>query len=401
MPTGPGVYLFKNASDKLLYVGKSKSIRSRVRSYFAPPIGLSVKTSKLVSQIQSVEYIEVASELESLLLESRLIKKFQPPYNIASRDDKSPYYIHITREEYPKPVINHEPASATAGPFLNRIVPNRILRQLRRVAPFCLSPRPVKTPCLYSHIGLCRPCPAVKDLAGYLRNIQKLRTLLRGKFKPIKKELAQSMQKAAASHDFETASVLRDRLHNLERLLSAPIPPDFYIANPNLIQDRNQEAVQSLLSALALNSILRIEFFDNSHLSGTSPASAMTVAVDGKLISGQYRHFTLQNRSSDDVASMAEVLNRRLKHSDWPRPDLIVLDGGQSQLSAIRNTSYVIRTPIIALSKSDRTIHFPDGRQLNLPKNHPGLLLLVHLSDEAHRFSRRLHHRHRSKKLVN
>ena len=395
----------KDASGQILYVGKAKRLRDRVRSYFAPPITLGPKTSQLVLHIRKIDHIEVQSELEALLLESKLIKRFKPPFNIASKDDKSPYYIHITHEDYPKPIINHDSAGGISGPFLNRYIPSRILKQLRHIAPYCLAPRPVKKPCLYSHLGLCHPCPAKGDKAGYLKNIVRLKKLLQGQFSSIKKDLAQGMLKASSRQDFETASIYRDQLQNLNRLKQTPISPDFYIANPNLIADQRQQSIATLLEALGPPLKLRggdggvifhrIEFYDNAHLSGSSPTSAMTVAIDGQITPREYRHFTLQN-SSDDISMMQEVLKRRLKHTDWPTPDLIVLDGGLPQLSVVK-----WNIPTIALAKREEIIYTPTGHQIKLDKFHPGLKMLMHLRDEAHRFSRRLHFKHRTIKMLN
>lgn len=340
-----------------------------------------------MSQINTIDHIPVQSELEALLLESRLIKKFLPPYNIASRDDKSPYYIRITREPFPKPVINHEPKSAVAGPFLNRLIPSRILNQLRRITPYCTAPRPVKRPCLYSHMGLCNPCPATGNQPGYLQNISRLKKLLHSRFSSIKSELTHQMKSASYAQDYEKAEEIKKSLVSLDYLLNTPVRPDEYIANPNLISDRNQEALESLKHILP-GELNRIEFYDNAHLSGTHPTSAMTVAIDGEITPRNYRHFTLH--ASDDVSMMKEVLTRRLK-TDWPAPDLIVLDGGLPQLSIVN-----WKIPTIALGKREEIIYFTDSKQIKLPKDHPGLLLLMRIRDEAHRFSRRLHHKHRA-----
>ncbi|OGC92747.1 hypothetical protein A2899_00940 [Candidatus Amesbacteria bacterium RIFCSPLOWO2_01_FULL_49_25] len=396
----------KGLGGQILYVGKAKSLRDRVHSYFAPITTLGPKTAVLVSQISTIDHIDVQSEIEALLLESRLIKKFRPPFNIASKDDKSPYYIHITREPFPKPIINHESARSLAGPFLNRHIPAKILRQFRRIAPYCTSPRPVSRPCLYSHLGLCSPCPAAGDAHGYRKNITRLKSLLSGQISRVKSELTKLMNTSSHQQDFENAAIYRDHLQNLEWLLAAHTSPEEYLVNPNLIQDKNQSALESLkvalgASHLALESLGRIEFFDNAHLQGTSPTSAMTVAIDGQVTHRHYRHFTLKS-GSDDVSLMAEVLTRRLKRTDWPTPDLVVLDGGLPQLTAAHNlqpTTYNLPS-IIALAKRDEIIYLSNGQQIKLPKAHPGLLLLMHLRDEAHRFSRRLHHLHRSKKLM-
>ena len=197
------------------------------------------------------------------------------------------------------------------------------------------------------------------------------------------------MKSASKSQNFEQAAEAKKYIDALNYLLTSPVRPDDYIANPNLIADRNLETIESLKQFLP-GSLHRIEFYDNAHLAGTHPTSAMTVAIDGEITPRNYRHFTLH--TSDDISMMKEVLTRRLK-TDWPTPDLIVLDGGLPQLSAALGEGDIL---LVALAKREETILFPDGRQLKLPKSHPGLQLLMRLRDEAHRFSRRLHHKHRA-----
>lgn len=358
----------------------------RVRSYFQPPVKLGPKTATLVGQIATVDYIEVNTEIEALLLESKLIKKWLPLYNIASRDDKSPYYIHITNENFPKPVVNHTPAGALAGPFLSGWTAKGILRQFRRIAPFCTAPRRVGRSCLYAHLGLCRPCPndPTTRPEDYLANISRLRRLLRGQFK-------QVMLQAVKSQDFEIAAALRDLLHQ-------PISPEEYLVNPNLVADKRQEALLTLKTALNIWPLSRIEMYDVANLAGTAATAAMTVAIDGEIDSKNYRHFTIKTSRPNDVAMMKEVLTRRLKRQDWPQPDLIVLDGGKSQLS-IAKTERIQSYPLIALAKKEEIITVPSSKgfsEIKLDRDNPGLQLLMHLRDEAHRFSRRLHHKHRS-----
>lgn len=366
-------------------MGKAKNLRHRVRSYFQPPTRLGPKTATLVEQIATVEHVEVQSEIEALLLESRLIKKWLPPYNVAGRDDKSPYYIHITTEPWPQPLVTHQPQKAIAGPFLSGRTAKSILRQLRRVAPYHS-----ESPCFYRHLGLCRPCPddPATSRLDYLMNISRLRQLLRGRFKPVMRQTIKAL-------DFETAAYLH-------HLLQRPISADEYLTNPNLAADRRHEAINSLHEALIQYHPQgelwpqRIEMYDVAHLSGTAATAAMTVAVDGEISSRHFRHFTIRTKNTpDDVAMMKEVLTRRLKRTDWPKPDLIVLDGGKSQLSAADGADGIGSHPVIALAKKEEVIHTSDGREIRLPRRHPGLQLLQQLRDEAHRFARRLHHKHR------
>ncbi|TSC85457.1 MAG: excinuclease ABC subunit C [Microgenomates group bacterium Gr01-1014_16] len=202
------------------------------------------------------------------------------------------------------------------------------------------------------------------------------------------------MKLASNALDYEQAGVIKKSLDSLDYLLSKPIRPDEYIVNPNLISDLNQEAIDSLKKiiiehcTLNIEHLHRVEFYDNAHLMGTHPTSAMTVAIDGEITPRNYRHFSLH--TSDDVSMMQEVLTRRL-NTDWPKPDLIILDGGMPQLSIVN-----WEIPTVALAKKEEVIYFLNSPPLKLPRTHPGLQLLMRLRDEAHRFSRRLHHKHRA-----
>ncbi|MBI5358282.1 GIY-YIG nuclease family protein [Candidatus Amesbacteria bacterium] len=387
LPRVSGVYIYKDKQSKIIYVGKAKNLKSRVSSYFRSPVNLGSKTAILVSQISTIEYIEVNSEIEALLLELKLIKKFMPKYNIASKDDKSPYYIHITKSTYPKPIVNHVADGSIAGPFLSGYIAKSILRQFRKIAPYCASNHPEK-PCLYTHLGLCDPNPI-----QYKKNIGKLRKLLQGEFSKVRTDLTEGMYLASKSQDFESASKFRDKIRNLDYLLLKPVSADDYIVNPNLVEDKRQEALESIIRNLKLEirNLNRIEMFDISNLSGTSATGAMTVAINGQITPSEYRHFTIHQNEPNDVNMMKEMLTRRLERIDWPRPDLIILDGGMTQLSIVN-----WNIPTFGLAKQDEIIFDIHGNQIRLERSNPGLQLLQSLRDEAHRFSRRLHHKHRS-----
>jgi excinuclease ABC subunit C len=394
LPRVSGVYIYKNNKSDIIYVGKAKNLKNRVRQYFQPYIKLGPKTAALVSQVNSIEYIEVFSEIEALLLETRLINKFKPKYNISSKDDKSPYYIHITKGGYPKPIVSHLANGSLAGPFLSGFIARSILNQFRRVAPYCTAKNPEK-PCFYTHLGLCDPDPF-----RYQKNIFKLKKMLKGEFGSVSRKLKQQMHHASSNRDFEQAAVLRDRLKSLDHLLQRPVVADEYLVNPNLVEDRRLEALNEIIKNLKLKikNLVRIEMYDISNLSGTFATGAMTVAIEGQLAPGEYRHFTIRKVSTpNDVDMMREMLTRRLANSDWPKPDLIILDGGLSQLSILKSLITNLESiPVFTLAKREEVIYSRDGGKIKLPKNNPGLQLLQRLRDEAHRFSRRLHHIHRS-----
>ena len=408
LPTGPGVYLFADSAGKITYVGKAVNLKRRVSSYFQNPQKHLPKTQALVRKINRIDYLSVSGEVESLLLESRLIKKFRPFYNLISKDDKSPYYIHLTREIFPQPVINHHSVNSLAGPFLNRRIPFQILKYFRRISPYCQTGGHARKPCLYSHLGLCHPCPSPASavtpeiIFQYQKNISRLKKLFKIQFKTVIRQLQKDMRELSASQDYERAALVRNRLQLLSAISSVRITTEEYLSNPNLIADQNENKVSALLTVLApfLSiadsdlSAFRIEAYDVSHLSGKSPAGAMVVSVGGDTNPSQYRHFTIRSaKTSDDISMLKEVLTRRLRRTDWPIPGLIVLDGGKSQLSL-----HNLFSPMISLAKKDEIIYIPVSSgfsELSLPKNHPGLQLLQSLRDEAHRFSRRLHHLHR------
>lgn len=221
------------------------------------------------------------------------------------------------------------------------------------------------------------------------------------------------MQVESKRQNYEAAGQIRDQINHLEQLLQTPVLPEEYLVNPNLVDDKRQEALQALQAVLLpLSSppklggetprgegvFRRIEMYDIANLAGKAATGAMTVATDGQLNSKYYRHFTIKGQDSpNDVAMMQEMLERRLKNTDWPKPDLIVLDGGMTQLSITKSLN--AQCPIISLAKQDEIIFLPDGTQIKLARSNPGLKLLQVLRDEAHRFSRRLHHKHRAQVL--
>lgn len=386
-------------------------MRSRVRSYFGKSSKLGTKTQNLVRNISKIDHIKVNSDVEALLLESQLIKRNKPPYNISSKDDSSPYYIHITKEKWPRPIINHQRKGSIAGPFLNRHIPKKILRLFRKISPYCLSKRPVTKPCLYSHIKLCDPCPGFKkdsDLIRYHKNITKLKSLLKGKLSKVSVQLRQEMLGYSSKQNFERAQEIKKNIQALEFIKLQTIHPEEYIVNPNLIDDKRDFSLSSLRKILNAehNPLHRIEMYDVAHLSGTSAAASMTVAINGEVNPKYFRHFRIKySKSNSDVDMMYETISRRLKRKDWPTPDLIVLDGGKSQLSIIKRLSPNISNlpMIIGLAKKFETIVVPNNSkfvEIHLPKSHKGLLLLMHLRDEAHRFSRRLHLNYRQRSIL-
>ncbi len=431
LPQTPGVYQFKNDSGEILYVGKSTNVRERIKSHLASD---GEKTRAMVRASTHVDAIAVSSELEALLLEAKLIKQHMPRYNSAAKDDKSPLYIKITTsEEFPRVMTSRREDTPDTffGPFPSSQTVKRVLKQIRRVFPYH-SGQITKRPCLYSHIGLCNPCPGKiateidKDKENVMReeywnNIKQIIKLLSNKTDVLKKQLEKEMKQVAKTEDFEAAASLRDQLNQLNYITSPYNNPREYLANPNFLEDIRVEELKSLYTLLKthykyLKIPKRIECFDNSHLAGSAATSSMVTFINGEPDKNFYRHFRIRNANSrDDFAMMQETLTRRVRHfDDWGKPDLIVIDGGKGQVGAARIVfrELGINIPVIGLAKRLEEIIVPkitlvdQGKKtasytvFRLPPGAPALKVLQRMRDEAHRFARRYHFKLRLREVV-
>lgn len=220
LPDNPGVYLMKNAAGKIIYVGKAKVLKNRVRSYFTG--SHDQKTQKLVSEITDFEYILTSSEVEALLLECNLIKKHDPYYNIMLKDDKSYPYILITSEKHPRIIVTRKVSKKAGkyfGPYPNATAARETARLLNRLLPLrkC-SQIPTKS-CLYYHIGQCLgPCIHPIEPEQYQEVLDKATMFLRGNQKSIINWLEGKMTKAAEALQFEAAREYRDLIQDLKTI---------------------------------------------------------------------------------------------------------------------------------------------------------------------------------------
>ena len=217
VPLRPGVYLFKNAAEQVIYVGKAKRLRNRLRSYFQSPEGLQVKVRALMTHVTDFDYIVTGSEMEALILENNLIKSYQPRYNIDLRDDKSYPYLKLTGgESFPRAVIVREKKKAPHkyfGPYTSVINLKTTLKVLRSVFPLrtCIHLKQHSRPCLNYDLGLClAPCAGKVTEAEYQTAVEGLISFLEGKTDLVD-QLEQDMKAAAETMNFEQAAVLRNQ----------------------------------------------------------------------------------------------------------------------------------------------------------------------------------------------
>ena len=300
LPKSPGIYAFKNGK-KFLYIGKATNLKERARQHL-----------KIISLAKQLSYIKTKTETESLLLEAKLIKKYQPKYNVSWKDDKNYFYVGITKEMFPRIFVTHQAKNSSKtqylGPFVSGRKIKEKLKELRKTHPYRTCKTLPQKPCLWYHLGQC-PAPC----------------LFRAK---------------------------------------------------------------------------RIEAYDVSNIQGKTATGAMVTFIKGKPDKNFYRRFKIKlSKKPDDLAMLKEVVYRRLKHPEWPYPDLILIDGGRAQLNAAASLTKI---PVMAIAKKHNELYVENLKKPILLKNLPRetFNLVLQLRDEAHRFAKTYHHYLRRKSLL-
>lgn len=233
LPDSPGVYIMRDLANKVIYVGKAKILKNRVKSYFQHREDRDVKTATLVSNVESLEYIVTRTEEEALILENTLIKKYKPKYNILLKDDKTYPHIRISvQEEYPRIEIVRKVQKDGAryfGTYVRMGAVRETIDLIRRLFPIrtcrrTISPDKKQRPCLYYHIGLCSaPCSGNISKQDYDRIVQNACAFLEGRQDEVIKKLEEEMQRYADELKFEKAAVIRDRLKSVNELLKKQV----------------------------------------------------------------------------------------------------------------------------------------------------------------------------------
>ena len=528
LPTTPGVYLWRDQYNRIIYVGKAINLRNRVRSYVRNDANRAPKVTAMMKRAVDVEVIQTKTEMEALILENTLIKEHEPKYNIRLRDDKTYPYVKISvQEDYPRVYMTRRLERDGAkyfGPFTDVTSVHVVLKLIRQCYPLrtCKSMK-VERPCLQYHMHYCEaPCFNKISVPDYRKYIDEIIELFEGKPIPLLKEIKSKMETAAEDLRFEDAARYRDQLSSIEkiqekqrmvtqrgdldvlglavdtsmacvqllfirggRLLGREnyfvqhdgdspetIMTDFikqYYGDTNFIPkelllpmestdrdlltewftqlkgqhvdvsvpqrgykmdmikmahenaetfleerrrqwqhqiDKTGGAVKKLAEILDLPRLPeRMECFDISHTQGAETVASMVVFEGGKPAKKEYRRFKLKTTQGkpDDFKSMAEIMERRYgNETDWPMPDLIIIDGGKGQLNAalplIRAVG-VTDVPVISLAKRIEEV-FVEGQSESIILSHhtPELQLLQQIRDEAHRFAITYHRKLRGKR---
>jgi excinuclease UvrABC nuclease subunit len=390
LPDVPGVYKFQDVDGNVLYVGKATSLCDRVRSYFGADL-IATRGPRLVDMVTravTVTYEETPSVLEALLLESVLIKRLKPLYNVREKDDRSYMYVVFTDDAWPlvlsvrgrlidkkrKVVLGDDLQTVrhkftkVFGPFPNPSALREALRMLRRLFPFDdRASRSAYAARFYQQLGLSPDATQTDAGNAYKRNLAYLSAMLSGKGKTVRAELKKRMMELANKEKFEEAAVVRKQLFSLDHLRDVSL----------IKRDFDADAGGT-----------RIEAYDVAHLQGRSMIGVMTVIQDGEAMKAGYRTFNIKSVSTaNDPAALTEVLRRRLKHVGWGMPGLIVVDGNQVQLNAALTVlgEMNLSIPVVAVTKDERHKARAIIGDAGLISKYKTDIILA--NSEAHRFS--------------
>jgi excinuclease ABC subunit C len=413
LPRQPGVYFHKDARGKIIYVGKAAVLKNRVRQYFQNSRVRDPKTDALVAEIVDTDWIVTDSEIDALFLESEMVKRYKPRFNILLQDDKSQLFVRITlRDAYPYISFTRQPMDDGAdyyGPYYNGFAVKKALRFLRKIFPYSTHATMPQRVCLQYHIGLC---PGVEEQKvssiEYKKTLRKLIMYLKGERQKLINQLEAEMKAAAATQDFETAAKRRNQIYNLKELQK-----QILFSDREFMDISKDQALSGLSLLLGIAVPRRIEGYDISHMQGTNNVASMVVSSSGVADKAEYRKFKMRLPGNNDFGHMHEVISRRFsgKHLDWPKPDLLLIDGGKGQLGAALDAldERGASVPAVGLAKrlEEIVIHktrshvsldasqypeafvseFEDYYVVLLPKDSHIVKLLQRIRDESHRFA--------------
>lgn len=412
-PQSPGVYLMKDASGVVIYVGKAKNLRSRAGSYFLAAAAQEIRTAEWIHEIADIDFMLCNSEVDALLTESRLVKDIQPRHNKDLKDDKTfPYLMITTHEDFPRVEVTRTPKAKGAklyGPFTSAGQLRGAMQVMQRVFQFRTCSLDIEEndprwqwfrPCLLASIKQCTaPCNQRISKADYKRDIRRLQTFLEGGSEKLLSQMREEMLEASSKLDFEKAARLRDEVRLLENLkdrgeIDTHAQPEVFYIDP-------KKGMRALKKVLGMDKEPRvIEGVDIAHLGGDDTVASLVQFLDGLPFKPGYRRYKIQDvKGIDDFRSIHEVISRRFRRLSDEQdafPDLLMIDGGKGQLNAALAAfrDQEIDPPVmVSLAKREEEIFRPGEKEpIRLGRESFALRLLQYVRDEAHRFAQHYHH---------
>lgn len=415
LPDEPGCYMMRDAGGRIIYVGKAVSLRKRVQSYFRASTFRKAepKLRGLIKSVSDLDVIVLRNEADALITEGRLIKEYKPRYNSFFKDDKRFMLIRADMNT-PYPTfslcrLERDDGALYFGPFVSstavRTAVEYVVKKfgLRQCKPRVPDAGTYKH-CLADILRFCSaPCVGKISERDYMKQFEEACEFLRGRRLKYLREISEEMTAAAERRDYEKAARLRDLLRDLKRATARQA------RMPSSDLQKRTEAIagiRELKKALNLRKTPRvIEGFDISNISGTLSVASMVCAIDGIPVRNRYRRYRIKGIDGiDDAAMIREVVTRRtgrLEREGRKLPDLIMVDGGITQLNA--GVSALAETnaggcEIVGLAKRYEEIYVPGLVQpVRLERDSSGLKVLRRLRDEAHRFALEYHRNLRNK----
>ena len=392
IPSKPGVYYFLNQTKDIIYIGKATSLKSRVRSYFQ-----GQKTfrpiEELIEQVHDIKWRVTESVLEAIILEALEIKKHQPKYNVIGKDDKSWNFLVLTKESYPQlqTIRLHDLNQLSKpdqkkrflkifGPF-PQLKTAETLKILRRLFHYSTCKPNSDHPCLYYQMGQCEGvCTGEISTIDYKNQVIKpLILFLSGQKKQVINDLTKLMKEKSKNNFFEEAGQLRDQINNLKKIHDLSLIDKSFFDNVSSSTSRTTK-------------IIRIEGYDISNLSATNIVGSMVVFDQNGPRKKDYRKFKVRDfQKPSDVGALAQVIDRRLKHHEWPLPDYFLIDGGKPQINKIISLlkEKNINRPVIGIAKGIKRkkneFHVSTRKVRSFIEKNKTLFIQVR--DEAHRFA--------------
>ena len=415
----PGVYEFRDKQGKILYIGKATSLKDRVGSYFLKNAHLDrPNIEPMVLQVADIKIHETDSVLEALILESNLIKKHQPKYNVMAKDDKSFSYAVITKEDFPRVLILRETdlekvvgvghLQKIFGPYTSKKQLEIALKLIRKIFPYHSAKRATGQCCFDHQIGRCPgPYAGAISQKDYLKNIHGIEMILQGKKKKLLTELQKQMREYSKKNEFEKAAEARNRIFALNHIRDVALISEKEIPLSPPLRKGETDSLPFVKGELERD--LRIEAYDISNIGGDYATGSMVVFLGNKPDKSQYRKFKIKTISGiDDVGMMKEILIRRF-NNNWLKPDLIILDGGKGHLNMAQQIfkALNLEIPIIAVAKGPtrKISNFQFLISKQIPKSKAQKMknifdnkdLLANITSEAHRFAINYHKKLRNK----
>lgn len=411
LPKLPGVYLFKDAQERVLYVGKARSLAQRVASYFSQQAQQPEKIAALLRDAASIEHIVTHSETDALLLEEHLIKCHQPRYNILLSSGQPFLYLHITPDALPELKLTRTRSKVGDywGPFVQRSVVRRAHEYLIKRFQLLRCTRSTSNGCLKYHLGICAgECTGSFDEQAYRTRMELVRAVLNGDTAQFTQTLNHALREAQQKLVFEHARQLYRYAEDLEEIFAtirAAFTPKTYqseIARALTSSADQEQRVQIYhAAAKALQQLLQtdkqihtIDCFDISHHHSRHLVGSSIRFVDGVPDRSAFRRFKIKTLTEqNDYAALQEIVTRRYRNAD-SIPDLILIDGGKGQLSAVQQTLLTVSPTalVVSLAKREERLFTPHHREgVLLDQGSPLGRLLISLRNYAHHFALTYH----------